>query len=83
MSDTPGLPDLSRLVPRELVAELLAIARSGGAEFADVFAEHTVLTGLSFDEGRVKTASYSVLGGIGVRAVIGEQTGYAYADGFA
>lgn len=83
MSDTSGLPDLSRLVPRDLVAELLAIARSGGAEFADVFAEHTVLTGLSFDEGRVKTASYSVLGGIGVRAVIGEQTGYAYADGFA
>ncbi|MBK7367669.1 MAG: TldD/PmbA family protein [Candidatus Eisenbacteria bacterium] len=83
MSGTPAPPDLSRLVPRDLVAELLAIARSGGAEFADVFAEHTVLTGLSFDEGRVKTASYSVLGGIGVRAVIGEQTGYAYADGYS
>ncbi|MFN8588449.1 MAG: TldD/PmbA family protein [Candidatus Eisenbacteria bacterium] len=83
MSGSTELPDLSRLVPRELVSELLAIARSGGAAFADVFAEHAVLTGLSFDEGRVKTASYSVLGGIGVRAVNGEQTGYAYADGFA
>lgn len=83
MSDSHELPDLSRLVPRELVSELLTLARGAGAEFADVFAEHTTLTGVSFDEGRVKTASYSVLNGIGVRAIIGEQTGYAYADGFA
>ena len=77
------LPDLSRLVPRELVTELLGIARASGAQFADVYAEHTVLTGFSFDEGRVKTGSYSVLNGIGVRAILGDMTGYAYADGFA
>jgi TldD protein len=82
MNDAP-LPDLARLVPRELVTELLAVARGSGAEFADVYAEHTVLTGFSFDEGRVKTASYSVLNGIGVRAVLGDMTGYAYADGFS
>jgi TldD protein len=82
MAEAP-LPDLARLVPRELVTELLAIARASGADFADVYAEHTVLTGFSFDEGRVKKASYSVLNGIGVRAVLGDMTGYAYADGFA
>jgi len=76
------LPDLATLVPRELVTELLAIARASGAGFADVYAEHAILTSFSFDEGRVKTASYSVLNGIGVRAVAGDQTGYAYADGF-
>ena len=76
-------PALSESVPRELVAELLAIARSSGADFADVFAEHTVLRGFSYDEKRLKTGSYSVLNGVGVRAVIGDQTGYAYADGFA
>lgn len=80
----PGsLPPLSDSVPRELIAELLAIARSSGAVFADVYAEHTVLRGFSFDEGRLKTGSYSVLNGVGVRAIVGEQTGYAYADGFA
>jgi TldD protein len=79
----PALPDLARLVPRELVLELLALARASGAEYADVYAEHTILSGFSFDEGRVKTASYSVLNGIGVRAITGDQTGYAYADGFA
>lgn len=76
------LPDLGTLVPRELVSELLATARRSGAGFADVYVEHAILTGFSFDEGRVKTASYSVLNGIGVRAIQGDQTGYAYADGF-
>ncbi len=80
-TDAP-LPDLSTLVPRELVGELLALARNSGAEFADVYAEHSILSGFSFDEGRVRTASYSVLNGIGVRAITGDQTGYAYADGF-
>jgi len=75
--------ELSTLVPRELLSELLAIARSGGASFADVYAEHAIVTGASLDEGRVKSASYSVLLGVGVRAIRGEQTGYAYADGFA
>src|SRR6185369_9403340 len=40
-------------------------------------------TAFSLDERRVKTASYTVLQGVGVRAIRGEQTGYAYADGFA
>lgn len=83
MPNAAALPDLAMLVPRELVSELLALARGTGAEFADVYAEHAILTGFSFDEGRVKTASYSVLNGIGVRAIAGDQTGYAYADGFA
>lgn len=82
MTDS-GLPALSQLLPRELAAELLALARSGGASFADVYAEHAAVTGFSFDEDRLKTASYSVLQGVGVRAVRGAQTGYAYADGFS
>ena len=82
MPNPSMLPDLAKLVPGELVSELLALARSSGAEFADVYVEHAILTGFSFDEGRVKTASYSVLNGIGVRAISGDQTGYAYADGF-
>ncbi len=82
MSTDTRLPDLPTLVPRELVSELLEIARGSGAEFADVYVEHAILTAFSFDEGRVKTASYSVLNGVGVRAIHGDQTGYAYADGY-
>ena len=77
------LPELSELLPRELALELLGLARSAGASFADLYAEHAIVSGFSLDEDRVKTASYSVLQGVGVRAIRGEQTGYAYADGFA
>jgi TldD protein len=75
--------DLHALLPRELASELLEIARAKGADFAEVYGEHSVHTGFSFEENRLKTSSYSVTQGVGVRAVIGEQTGYAYADGFA
>jgi len=78
----PALPELTALLPRELVVELLAIARSAGAEFADVFAEHAVASSFTLDEARLKNAGHSVLQGVGVRAIRGEQTGYAYADGF-
>jgi TldD protein len=81
-TDTP-LPALSTLLPRELAAELLGLARASGATFADLYAEHAIVTGFSLDEDRLKSATYSVLQGVGVRAVLGEQTGYAYADGFA
>ncbi len=80
-SDPPS--DLARLLPRELVAELLDLALAGGAEFAEVFAEHTTLSGFTMEENRLRSATYSVLQGVGVRAIRGEQTGYAYADGFA
>ncbi len=76
-------PDLSAALPRELVEELLAIARAQGSEFAEVYAEHATHTGFSYDERRLKSSSLSVTSGVGIRAIVGEQTGYAYADGFA
>jgi TldD protein len=78
-----ALPDWSTLIPRELAEELLALARGGGADFADLYAEHAIVSGLTLDEQRLKTASHSVLRGVGVRAIRGEATGYAYADGFS
>src|SRR5262245_55404795 len=74
--------ELSTSLPRELAVELLALARTGGADFADLYAEHAIVTGFTLDERRVKTASYTVLQGVGVRAIRGERTVYAYADGF-
>jgi TldD protein len=78
-----SLPEWSTLLPRELALELLSLARAGGASFADLYAEHAVVSGFTLDEQRLKTASYSVLRGVGVRAIRGEATGYAYADGFS
>ena len=83
VSSSPAQPDLAALLPQDLVAELLALGRSCGAEFAEIYGEHTLVTAFTLDEDRLKTSQLSVMQGVGVRAVVGEQTGYAYADGFA
>jgi TldD protein len=75
---TPTLP-----LPRELAAEILDLARAGGADFADLYAERTVHDGYVLEEKRLKTTSWSLHQGVGVRAVRGASTGYAFADGFA
>jgi TldD protein len=75
-------PELTDHIPRELAAELLALARAQGAEFAELYAEHGVVTAFTLEERRVRSAQHSVSQGVGVRAIRGEQTGYAYADGF-
>lgn len=77
------LPDLEELLPRDLVAELISLARSQGAEFAEVYGEYTIHTAFSLEENRLRTSSYSVSQGAGIRAIRGDQTGYAYAEGFA
>ncbi|HTK32278.1 MAG TPA: TldD/PmbA family protein [Candidatus Saccharimonadaceae bacterium] len=83
MSRSAPTPDVSRFLPPELASQVLELARGRGADFAELYAEYTVHTAFGLDEGRLKTASHSVLQGVGVRAIAGEQTGYAYADGFA
>lgn len=77
------LPDLDTLLPRDLAAELIALARSRGATFAEVYGEYTVHTAFALEEDRLRTSSYAVSQGAGIRAIVGEQTGYAYAEGFA
>src|SRR5262245_55814907 len=80
--DTDG-PVLGDRLPRELAEELLHLARAHGAEFAEVYGEYTTHTAFQLEESRLRTSSYQVSQGVGVRAIAGEQTGYAYADGFA
>lgn len=78
-----GLPQ--RRVPRHaidvpLVERLLSVAMRRGADFAEVYAERTLFTALSLDEGRIRSAHLSEAGGVGVRVVKGAQVGYAYSD---
>jgi len=47
---------------------------------ADVYIEHVESEGLVIDEGLVKKGSRSIHQGFGVRAVVGDKTGYAHAD---
>ena len=54
-----------------------ALAR---AEDGELFLEYRQSEALSYDDGRLKSASFDTMQGFGLRAVSGEATGYAHAS---
>jgi TldD protein len=51
-----------------------------GADDGELFLEYAQAESFSFDDGRLKAASFDTSQGFGLRAVSGEQTGYAHAS---
>jgi len=49
-------------------------------DYADLYFQYTRSEGWSLEEGIVKTGSFSIGQGVGVRAVSGERTAFAYSD---
>jgi TldD protein len=63
-----------------ILARVLAAALSRGAEYADLYFEHGSGHSVSLEDGIISRASSSVDRGVGIRAVVGDQTGYAYSE---
>ncbi len=61
------------------LATTLGGIRSKGVEFADIYFEHNKSESWSLEEGIVKNGSFSIDQGVGVRAINGEQTAFAYS----
>jgi TldD protein len=49
-------------------------------DYADLYFQYTRNEGWSLDEGIVKSGSFSIDQGVGVRAVSGDKTAFAYSD---
>ena len=49
-------------------------------DYADIYFQYTRSEAWSLDEGIVKSGSFSIDQGVGVRAVSGEKTAFAYSD---
>lgn len=49
-------------------------------DYADLYFQYTRSEGWSLEEGIVKTGSFSISQGVGVRALAGEKTAFAYSD---
>ena len=85
-------PTIERLaVARELLlapfgldeshlARALAEIGAHRVDDADLYFQYTRSEGWSLEEGIVKTGSFSIDQGVGVRAVSGEKTAFAYSD---
>ena len=62
------------------LSRALAEIRAHQVDDADLYFQYTRAEGWSLEEGIVKTGSFSIDQGVGVRAVSGEKTAFAYSD---
>ena len=49
-------------------------------DYADLYFQYTRSEGWSLEEGQVKSGSFNIEQGVGVRAISGEKTAFAYSD---
>ncbi|MBL4666552.1 MAG: metalloprotease TldD [Sneathiella sp.] len=66
---------MDRAATEKLVTDALK-----GADDGELFLEYRQSEGFSFDDGRLKSASFDTTQGFGLRAVCGEATGFAHAS---
>jgi TldD protein len=62
------------------LTKALAAITTHQVDDADLYFQYTRSEGWSLEEGIVKTGSFSIDQGVGVRAVSGEKTAFAYSD---
>jgi len=64
----------------ELLARSLSIIGGRKVDYADIYCQHIAFESWHLEEGIVKSGSFQIEQGVGVRAVSGEKTAFAYAD---
>ncbi len=62
------------------VFSLLNSLSETGAEYSDLYFQHSVAESWVLDEGIVKDGSYNISHGVGARCVSGDKTGFSYSD---
>ena len=67
-------------VTAEQLQKVLATALEKGADYADLYFEHTVSNSLSLQDNEVNSAYSDITFGVGIRVLKGDQTGFAYAE---
>ncbi len=66
-----GADDLERVIGRMLGHQI---------DYADLYFQYSRQESWSLEEGQVKSGSRDIEQGVGVRAIAGEKTGFAYSD---
>ena len=67
-------------VDQATVAKVMSELTANGADAADLYFQHTRSNSLSLEDGIVANANSNIQQGVGLRVVIGEQTGYAFTE---
>jgi len=62
------------------IARVMAELTANGADTADLYFQHQRTNMLAMEDGIVSRANSGIAQGVGLRVVIGEQTGYAFTE---
>lgn len=62
------------------VGRILAAALSKGGHYADLFLETRTRTRIAIADSEIRAMEYGIIQGGGVRTLLGEKTGYAFAE---
>ena len=67
-------------VDQATTARVMSELSANGADAADLYFQHSRTNFLTLEDGIVSSASSDIQQGVGLRVVIGEQTGYAFTE---
>lgn len=65
------------MLDQKTMSELISIVLHGGADFAEVFAEHSKNNRIGYSDRRIETVSDRVISGVGIRGFVGTRTYFA------
>lgn len=67
-------------VDEKLISKVMSELMSGGADFADLYFQHSRSNSIRMEDGLISSANTSIEQGVGLRVVIGDQVGYAFTE---
>lgn len=67
-------------ISEEDLGSVIKEGLSSGADYVDIYFEHSAITSVTLMDGGENRASQNIDYGAGVRVVLGEKTGYAYTE---
>ncbi len=65
---------------QNLFKDVLAAAMQNGGDFADIFIEHKISTGIGCEDGKIERIHSGIECGAGIRVISEEATAYAYTN---
>ena len=65
------------IINEKILPEVLAVAMSGGADFAEIFAQRSRNNSINYIGGKIDSINDNVISGVGIRAFSGTRTVYA------
>ena len=65
-------------VDQATTVRVMSELTASGADAADLYFQHSRSNSLTLEDGIVSAANSSIEQGVGLRVVVGEQTGYAF-----